>query len=203
MFLYSIFSFLGYFLIMFVLMGLAILTGKYLISWLFYAVGGILQLLSLIGNAMTLYQTMEDFSASKSMYALFGLDTTSMDEALASDQIGLIIKWVFYAFIMIVTAIILRKRREQYLAQKSWQEYQERAAEKSRSAHGQSETNASAQKSQAPISVRQAEPTFSASAAANAPGWQCQCGRTNADYLMTCSCGITKQEMKLRKTKVE
>lgn len=182
-FIYSVFSFIGYFLVMFVLMGIAILTGKYLISWLFYAVGGILQFLSLLGNTIAMTRSVAEMEG----YSIFS-------DAVETTKGSMMFRWAIYVFIMIVTLLIMRKKRTEYLYLKSFSQQSKPTAQNNQ---------ASASPTEKKLSARTAEPAFSASAAANTPGWQCQCGRTNADYLMTCSCGITKQEMKLRKTKVE
>lgn len=53
------------------------------------------------------------------------------------------------------------------------------------------------------IREKSGDPYVPAEMSAKIPGWQCDCGRRNADYVMTCSCGITKKEMKLRNRKGE
>ena len=99
---------------------------------------------------------------------------------------GTILRWVVYILLMIIAFSVIRNKQR---------------------AHEQEEyyrNNITVSKSKAPTTtVYQAEPKAPASAAANAPGWQCDCGRKNADYVMTCACGITKKEMKLRNCKEE
>lgn len=52
-FLYDLASYFGYFFVMIIFMVIAFITAKHKFSWVFYAIGAGLQLMSLIGNQKT------------------------------------------------------------------------------------------------------------------------------------------------------
>ena len=82
LFLYDLMSFIGYFLIMIIFMIIAIVTAKFKGAWIWYAIGAILQLLSLSGN--------------QKVAAMNGTDTT--------------MHWIVYFALLIITAILIVKR---------------------------------------------------------------------------------------------
>lgn len=82
LFLYNLMSCIGYFLIMIIFMIIAIVTAKGKGAWIWYVIGAILQLFSLLGN--------------QKMAAINGTDTT--------------MHWVVYFALLIITAIIIVKR---------------------------------------------------------------------------------------------
>ena len=82
LFLYDLMSCIGYFLIMIIFMIVAIVTAKGKGAWIWYAIGAILQLLSLSGN--------------QKVAAVNGTDTT--------------MHWVVYFALLIITAVIVVKR---------------------------------------------------------------------------------------------
>jgi len=101
----------------------------------------------------------------------------------ASYKAGTALRWIVYLLIMIISLIVISKRRHDHMEE----EYYKNTATQSSKSNNQPQSSTS-----------RMEPKADASAAANTPSWQCECGRTNADYVMTCACGITKKEMKLR-----
>ena len=82
LFLYDLMSCIGYFLIMIIFMIIAIVTAKSKGAWIWYAIGVVLQLLSLSGNQKTAVMN--------------GTDTT--------------MHWVIYFALLIITAILIVKR---------------------------------------------------------------------------------------------
>ncbi|MBQ7125231.1 MAG: hypothetical protein IJO00_02595 [Clostridia bacterium] len=82
LFLYDLMSCIGYFLIMIIFMVIAIVTAKGKGAWIWYAIGAILQLLSLSGN--------------QKVAAVNGTDTT--------------MHWIVYFALLIITAVIVVKR---------------------------------------------------------------------------------------------
>lgn len=82
LFLYYLMNCIGYFLIMLIFMIIAIVTAKGKSAWVWYAIGAILQLLSLSGN--------------QKVATMNGTDTT--------------IHWIVYFALLIVTAILIVKR---------------------------------------------------------------------------------------------
>ena len=82
LFLYNLMSCIGYFLIMIVFMIIAIITAKGRGAWIWYAIGAILQLLSLSGN--------------QKAAVMNGADAT--------------IHWIVYFALLIITAILIVKR---------------------------------------------------------------------------------------------
>lgn len=82
LFLYDLMSCIGYFLIMIIFMIIAIVTAKGKGAWVWYAIGAILQLLSLSGN--------------QKAAAMNGTDTT--------------MHWIAYFALLIITAILVVKR---------------------------------------------------------------------------------------------
>ena len=82
LFLYDLMSCFGYFLIMIIFMVIAIVTAKGKGAWIWYAIGAILQLLSLSGN--------------QKVATMNGTDTT--------------MHWVVYFALLIITAILIVKR---------------------------------------------------------------------------------------------
>lgn len=82
LFLYDLMSCIGYFSIMIIFMIIAIVTAKGKGAWIWYAIGAILQLLSLSGN--------------QKVAAMNGTDTT--------------VHWVVYFALLIITAILIVRR---------------------------------------------------------------------------------------------
>ena len=82
LFLYDLMSCIGYFSIMIIFMIIAILTAKGKRAWIWYAIGAILQLLSLLGH--------------QKAAAMNGTDTT--------------MHWIVYFALLIITAILIVKR---------------------------------------------------------------------------------------------
>ena len=82
LFLYELFVYLGYFLIMTIFMIVAILTAKKKTAWIWYAIGAVVQLLSLSGNQITANINETDMT----MY------------------------WIIYFCLLIATAIIIVAR---------------------------------------------------------------------------------------------
>lgn len=78
---YSVSSLFGYFLIMIILLALAIILAKGKLGWILYAVGAVLQLVSLIGRQKT--------------FAMFG-----MGHMLAA-------YWIVYFILLAVGAIAI------------------------------------------------------------------------------------------------
>ena len=82
LFLYDLMSCIGYFLFMIICMIIAIVTAKGKGAWIWYAIGAILQLISLSGN--------------QKAAAMNGTDTT--------------MHWIFYFALLIITAPLIVKR---------------------------------------------------------------------------------------------
>ena len=82
LFLYDLVSCISYFLIMIIFMIIAIVTAKGKSGWIWYAIGAILQLLSLSGN--------------QKVATMNGTDTT--------------MHWIIYFALLIITAILIVKR---------------------------------------------------------------------------------------------
>lgn len=146
---YNIALLLGNFAIMVVLMIVAILTAKRKICWLFYAIGGVFQFLSQVGQSQSLRRAHYYYSEDYVVY----LETTNK------------IYWVMYIILMIVFTILI-SRRAVVLMRKAEKELATKLSQE-RPAHG-------------------------------ANDWQCSCGRWNADYTSTCTCGVKKRDMKQR-----
>ena len=84
LFLYDLMKVIGYFLIMIIFMVIAIITAKGKTVWIWYVIGAILQLLSLLGNQKN--SVMRD------------TDIT--------------IYWIIYVALLVITAILINKRRD-------------------------------------------------------------------------------------------
>lgn len=80
--LYTLGNFIGYFLIMIIFLSIGIISGKSKGAWIWYSIGAVLQLLSLIGN-----------QATANMY---GKDTS--------------LYWVIYILLLIIAAGIINSR---------------------------------------------------------------------------------------------
>ena len=67
-FLYDLAYYFGYFFIMILCMVIAIITAKHKFSWGVYAVGAVVQLITLIGNQMNTYPYGRSMTASWIIY---------------------------------------------------------------------------------------------------------------------------------------
>ncbi len=94
--LYDLISCIGYFLIMIIFMIIAIVTAKGKGAWIWYAIGAILQLLSLAGN--------------QKVAAMNGTDIT--------------MHWIIYFALLIITAILIVKRYNKVSASSNTKEEQ-------------------------------------------------------------------------------
>ena len=83
LFLYDLMKFITYFLIMIIFMVIAIITAKGKTAWVWYVIGAIFQLLSLLGN--------------QKMAVIRGND--------------MVLYWIFYVVLLVITAIFIDKRR--------------------------------------------------------------------------------------------
>lgn len=81
-FLYDVFSCFGYFLVMIIFMVIAIIAGKSKAAWIWYGIGGALQLMSLSGR--------------QKAASFYGTDIT--------------LYWVVYFALLILTAVLIVKR---------------------------------------------------------------------------------------------
>lgn len=82
LFFYDLMSYIGYFLIMIVFMIVAIVTAKGKSAWIWYAIGAILQLLSLFGN----------------------------QKAAAANGTDVTMYWIIYFVLLVITAILIVTR---------------------------------------------------------------------------------------------
>lgn len=85
LFLYDLMSYIGYFLIMIIFMIIAIVTAKGKGAWIWYAIGAVLQLLSLFGN----------------------------QKAAAANGTDATMHWIIYFVLLAVTAILIVTRYSQ------------------------------------------------------------------------------------------
>lgn len=79
---YGLFYYLGYFWFMLLFMIVAVMVAKTKGAWVVYAIGAVIQLMSLYGNQKTA--------------DLFGIDMTT--------------PWVIYFLILLVTALVIVRR---------------------------------------------------------------------------------------------
>ena len=87
-FLYTLGSYIGYFLVLIVFFVFAVIFAKKKIAWPLYFVGGGIQLLAILGT--------------QKKYALFG-----MGHLMAP-------YWIVYAILMLVALVLIRRRRDDY-----------------------------------------------------------------------------------------